>query len=268
MRATAPNGRRPRRRRLGCAAALGEGAVRRWRSDGRAVNGGRERMDKRLLGRYRRVWRRMPALDLATTFLLVFFALLLVSVAFDNPYQCRFDWICLFLGVADRAEAVQLLGSAIICLAAFSGARLMASRRAEVMVESARIIDNRAKITEAGNRQRAFKGGVEHLGSEKSSVRQGGAHILFHLALEDDKLRAPIAGVLCAHIRETTSDKDYQEKNEDKPSTEMQSLVRLLFTTETVDEERLAGFWRDTTPDLNGGYFRGVGIGKRPVSKG
>ena len=216
-------------------------------------------MDKRSPGGYGRTRRRMPSvLDLATTLLLVFFALLLVSVAFDNPYQCRFDWICLFLGVIEKAEAVKLLGSAIICLAAFSGVRLMASRRAEAMVESARIIDNRVKITEAGNRQRAFKGGVEHLGSEKSSVRQGGAHILFHLALEDDKLRAPIAGVLCAHIRETTSDKDYQEKNEDKPSTEMQSLVRLLFTTETVDEKRLAGFWRDTTPDLNGGYFCGV----------
>ena len=89
-------------------------------------------------------------------------------------------------------------------------------------------------------------------------MRQGGAHTLFHLALEDEKLRASIAGVLCAHIRETTSDKGYQEQNKDKPSTEMQSLLRLLFTTETVDEGRLERFWEGITPDLEGAYFRGV----------
>ena len=115
-----------------------------------------------------------------------------------------------------------------------------------------------AKATEAGNRQRAFRDGVEHLGSGKASVRQGGAHALFHLALEDEKLRASIAGVLCAHIRETTGDKDYQEQNKGRPSTEMQSLLSLLFTTETVDEVRLERFWQDITPDLDDGYFRGV----------
>ena len=123
---------------------------------------------------------------------------------------------------------------------------------------TAKAADNTAKATEAGNRQRAFKDGVEHLGSGKPSVRQGGAHALFHLALKDEGLRASIAGVLCAHIRETTGKKGYQEKNKDKPSTEMQSLLRLLFTTETVDEGRLAGFWEGITPDLEGGYFRGV----------
>ena len=110
-------------------------------------------------------------------------------------------------------------------------------------------------------RQRAFKDGVEHLGSGKPSVRQGGAHALFHLAMEDEKLRASIAGVLCAHIRETTGDKDYQEQNKDKPSTEMQSLLRLLFTPEAADEGRLERFWDGITPDLSGGYLLGVELG-------
>ena len=70
-----------------------------------------------------------------------------------------------------------------------------------------------------------------------------GARALFHLALEDKDLSESIANFLCAHIRETTGNKGYQEQNKDKPSTEMQSLLRLLFTTETVDERRLEEFW-------------------------
>ena len=132
------------------------------------------------------------------------------------------------------------------------------AKSAKAAADTAKAAADTAKATESGNRQRAFKDGVEHLGSEKPSVRQGGAHALFHLALEDERLRASIAGVLCAHIRETTGDKDYQERNKDKPSTEMQSLLRLLFTTETVDEGRLERFWEGITPDLNGGYFCGV----------
>ena len=158
--------------------------------------------------------------------------------------------LCRLLGVTEKTAAIKMLGLSIAGIVAFWGV-VVANRRADAMA-------NTAKATEAGNRQRAFKDGVEHLGSDKASVRQGGAHTLFHLALEDEKLRASIAGVLCAHIRETTGDQDYQEKSKDKPSTEMQSLLRLLFTTEIVDERRLARFWQGITPDLNGGYFHGV----------
>ena len=256
MRAPPPNGCQPRHRRFGRAAALGEGAVRRRRNDGRAVSGGRERMGKRLLGWYRRVWWKMVA------FLLVFFVSLLAWVTFGSLDDCRHNTICYFLGVTEKTEAIKLLGLAIAGVVVFWGGGV-ANRRADAMADSAkataasaRAAGASAKATEAGNRQRAFKDGVEHLGSGKSSVRQGGAHALFHLALEDEKLRASIASVLCAHIRETTSDKDYQKKNKDKPSTEMQSLLRLLFTTETVNEGRMERFWEGITPDLEGGYFR------------
>ena len=170
--------------------------------------------------------------------------LLSLWVAFGSEDNCRCHYVCSLLGVTDKTDAIGRLWLGIAGIAPFW----------HVMVTMV----NKLKVAEAGNRQRAFKDGVQHLGSGKSSVRQGGAHILFHLALEDDKLRASIAGVLCAHIRETTGKKGYQEKNKGKPSTEMQSFLRLLFTTETVNEERLAGFWKDTTPNLEGGYFCGV----------
>ena len=200
------------------------------------MNGGRERMAKRLLGRYRpmwqwcrRVWQRMSCLGrmVAISLLAVFLSLLAWAV-FSGELLWRLT-----------AGVVALFGLVV------------AKRRADAMA-------NTAKAAEAGNRQRAFKDGLEHLGNDKSSVRQGGAHALFHLALEDEKLRASIADVLCAHIWETTGDKDYQEQNKDKPSAEMQSLLRLLFTTEIVDERRVGRFWEGITPDLNGGYFRGV----------
>ena len=212
-----------------------ERATRRTNGE-RAVNGGRERMAKRLLGRYRpvwqwcrRVWQRMSCLGrMVAISLLVVFLSLLAWAVFSGELLWRLT-----------AGVVALLGLVV------------AKRRADAMA-------NMAKATEAGNRQRAFKDGLEHLGNDKPSVRQGGAHALFHLALEDEKQRASIADVLCAHIRATTGKKGYQKQNKDKPSTEMQSLLRLLFTTETVGEERLAGFWKDVTPDLNGGYFCGV----------
>ena len=203
-------------------------------------------------------------MDKMAAIFLAAFVLLLAWVAFCSKDDCSGDRICLLLGVTEKTEAIKLLGLAIAGVVAFWGV-VVANRRAKAMADSAKAAadsakaaDDTAKAAEAGNRQRVLKDGVEHLGSGKPSVRQGGAHALFHLALKDEGLRASIAGVLCAHIRETTGDKDYQEKNKEKPSTEMQSLLRLLFTTETVDDRRLGRFWEGITPDLNGGYFRGV----------
>ena len=207
-------------------------------------------MDKRLLGWCMRAWQRMSALDRTAAFLLMFFVLLLAWVAFGDKIGCDGRWIYDSLGVDKKAAALKTLGFSMAGVVAFWGV-VAANRRSDAMAEA-------VKATEAGNHQRAFKDGVEHLGSDKPSVRQGGAHALFHLALKDDGLRASIAGVLCAHIRETTGKKFYQEKNKDKPSAEMQSFLKLLFMTEVMDEKSLARFWQGITPDLRDGYFCGV----------
>ena len=209
--------------------------------------------------------------------------LLLLSlwVMFGDKIGYNGCWIYEGLGVTEKAEALKTLGFVIAGIVAFWGV-MAANRRSDALadsaeattksaeaaaksakaaVDSAEAATDTAEATEAGNRQRAFKDGVEQLGSDKPSVRQGGAHALFHLALRDDELRASIAGVLCAHIRETTSDKAYQKQNEDKPSTEMQSLLRLMFTAETVGKRKLVIFWRGIAPDLEGGYFCGLELG-------
>ena len=176
-------------------------------------------------------------------------------VMFDDTIGYDAGWIYERLGVTQKAAALKTLGFIIAGIGALLGV-VVANRRAKALADSAKAADDTAKAAEAGNRQRAFKDGVGHLGSDKSSVRQGGAHALFHLALEDEKLRESIAGVLCAHIQETTGAKKYEEQHKDKPSTEMQSLLSLLFTTETVDEGRLARFWQGITPNLDFCYFR------------
>ena len=239
-------------------------------------------MDKRLLEWRRRLRKWMDEEATTASFwlvLLVLSSVLLLLVVVVVSFLVMFDdmigydacWIYKRLGVTEKAAALKTLGFTIAGIGAFLGV-VVANRRAKALADSAKAADDTAKATaraakaaaesamaaEAGNRQQAFKDGVEHLGSDSAFVRQGGAHALFHLALEDEGLRASIAGVLCAHIRETTGDKDYQEQNKNKPSTEMQSLLRLFFTPETVDEGRLERFWQGITPNLEGGYFCGV----------
>ena len=217
-------------------------------------------MDKRLLAWWRQPRKWAGKKTKTASFWLVLLALLVLLVSlwvmFGDMTGCDAGWIYKRLGVTEKAAALKTLGFIIAGIVALLGV-VVANRRAKALADSAKAADDTAKAAEAGNRQRAFKDGVEHLGSGQASVRQGGAHALFHLALKDEGLRASIAGVLCAHIQETTGAKKYQEQNKGKPSTEMQSLLRLLFTTETADVEgRLARFWQGITPNLDFCYFR------------
>ena len=78
-------------------------------------------------------------------------------------------------------------------------------------------------------RQERLKNAIEHLGHDSVSIRLGGAYELFHLAEDTEELRQTILDILCAHIRQTTSDENYQKDNPSKPSEEIQSLLTLLF---------------------------------------
>ena len=217
-------------------------------------------------------------LVLWSVLLLVVVLVLSFLVMSDDMIRYDAGWIYERLGVTEKAAALKMLGLIIAGIVALWGV-VAANRRADALAESAKATVASAKVasdsvkataesakaasesvkaTEAGNRQRAFRDGVEHLGSDKASMRLIGARALFYVAMEDEKQRMDIVSFLCAYIRETTGNKDYQEQNKDRPSIEVQSLLKLLFTTETMDEGRLERFWKGITPDLEGGYFRGV----------
>ena len=106
---------------------------------------------------------------------------------------------------------------------------VIANRRAEAMENAANAQAKANENAEKGQRQERLKNAIEHLGDTSDSVRLGGAYELFHLAQDTEELRQTVLDILCAHIRQTTNDKKYQEEHKSKPSEEIQSLLTLLF---------------------------------------
>ena len=197
------------------------------------------------------------------------FAILLVlAVLFMMWFvddKCN-NWYCELFGADKKLELVKIHGWILAgCLSAW--AVMAANRRSDAMA--------------SGNRQERFRDAVDHLGHKSSSsVRQGGFHSLFHLALDDEERRPSIASILCAHIRETTNNKGYQKKHKNAPSTEIQSLLDLLFAAEAhpiwkrtkfwdltptrtnaiISQRNKQWFWNGLTPDLTKGYLLGAKI--------
>ncbi len=189
-----------------------------------------------------------PLLSLLIILLILLGIVFVVVMCFENPKR-----IFNLLGVSEKQqpkyEVLKFLGISmggiLIALQA-----LMSYKRAQAMEETAKAQADAANAqadaaqaqaranenTEQGLRQERLKNAIEHLGNEKDSVRLGGAYELFHLAKdakEDVKeLRQTALDILCTHIRWTTSENEYQEKHESKPSEEIQSLLTLLFVQE------------------------------------
>ncbi len=203
------------------------------------------------------------------------FLALLYTLIFVSSDCCNegvgVNWVCGTFGVNQKDNVIRMLGWGLagaiaICALVIANRRAKGTikaaeaqaKAAEAQADAVKTQADAVKVTETGNRQERFRDGVSHLGHDKESVRQGGAHALFHLALDDKELRASIADILCAHIRAITRPDEYQESYKDKPSTEILSLLSLLFTTKTRSAETLDAFWEGLTPDLSGGYFRGA----------
>ena len=169
------------------------------------------------------------------------------------------------LGVEKKYDAVRFLGISIGGVVLVSQA-LISYKRAKAMDDTAKAqakaTEEQAKAnenTEKGQRQERLKNAIEHLGHEKVSVRLGGAYELFHLAhdTEEKNQRQSILDILCAHIRQTTSVKKYQEdpQYKSKPSEEIQSLLTLLFVQ---DHDVFKGLHIN----LQGSWLNGAELGK------
>ena len=139
---------------------------------------------------------------------------------------------------------------------------VIANRRAKALEDTAnaqtKATEEQAKAnenTERGQRQERLKNAIEHLGHDSDSVRLGGAYELFHLAQDTKDLRQTVMDILCAHIRRTTSEKEYpratfshadvgsfsgpssgemkyRQAYPSKPLEEVQSLLTLMFMEE------------------------------------
>ena len=136
-------------------------------------------------------------------------------------------WISPYLGLTEKNKILAFLGIGMggILLALQA---VIANKRAQAMVDAANAQAKANENTERGQRQERLKNAIEHLGHTSDSVRLGGAYELFHLAQDTDDLRQTVLDILCAHIRRTTREKEYQQKHPDEPSEEVQSLLTLL----------------------------------------
>ena len=206
--------------------------------------------------------------------LIVLLGIVFVVVMFsENP-----EWIFKLLGIdkneeAKKYEALKFLGigmgGILVALQA-----LMSYKRAKAMEETAkaqadaanaqadgakaqaRATEEQAKAnlyTEQGQRQERLKNAIEHLGHGNDTVRLGGAYELFHLAEDTEELRQTVLDILCAHIRRTTSESEYQKAHKSKPSEEVQSLLTLLFVLPH-------GVFKGIFINLRGSYLNGADL--------
>ena len=140
-----------------------------------------------------------------------------------------------FLGLSEKIDILTFLGFAMggIFLALQA---VIANKRAVAMENAGKAqaisTERQAEAnqnTEQGMRQERLKNAIEHLGHREVSVRLGGAYELIHLAKDTEHLRQTALNILCAHIRQITSESKYRDLYKSKPSEEIQSLLIILF---------------------------------------
>ena len=114
------------------------------------------------------------------------------------------------------------------------------SQRAKASEDTAKAMQQTADSTEKGNTTERFKNAIEHLGNESPSVRMGGIYALHHIAQDVEEYRKRVFEILCAHIRETTTQESYKPRKiplgrtnnlvVSRPSIEIESILKLLFS--------------------------------------
>ena len=126
-------------------------------------------------------------------------------------------------------QTIKTLGQALFGFVLIFGI-YVAYRRALAMEKT-------AQAQYDANEQEIFNEATDKLGHESASVRLGGIYGLSKLTRSNKEYLENIAEILCAHLRETTQQTDYQEKYKDKPSNEIQSLLNTLSRLNAVNEE-------------------------------
>ena len=172
-----------------------------------------------------------------------------VFVLFSKPCEL---YVSDLLGMSKKSEVLKFVG--IVKGGILVALQALASHR------RAKALEDTVKQTEYGQRQERMKNAIEHLGNNSDSVRLGGAYELFHLAEDTATLRQTVLDILCAHIRQTTSEREYRENHKSKPSEEVQSVLTLLFVQKHSAFDSLQA-------DLTGSWLKGVELRKARLKK-
>ena len=192
--------------------------------------------------------RKFLLRGIAALFILSIFVMLFPPVKFIFMY---------LTGTKTKLALLEFIGlgiSGIIALFGVGG-----------LLQRATALDKQNKISEEGQVQERFKTATEHLGSEHASVRIAAFNEFCHLVEIKPDLRKTIFDILCGHLRQTTTDKNYQTKEEYpdtaeskkiKPSVEMHDLLDILFKPGKKDDLIFGGL----NANLRGANLQGASL--------
>lgn len=172
----------------------------------------------------------------------VLFAVLVVFIGtmyFDCP-KCVIALLGLDGVKLAKFQALEFMGVAMGGLIAALLA-VAAYRRSKAMEDT--ILYDRMNIA------------VSHLGHKSDSVRFGAVYELFHLAKDIKELRDTVLDIICTHVRQITSEGQYQRRYQQKPSQEIQNTVRLIF----IDHGNM---FRRFHANLRGAWLNGIDLSK------
>ena len=135
-------------------------------------------------------------------------------------------------GADKKIKALEFIGFGIGGILAAIGA-IAINRRANAQ------IDNN-KLIEKGHIQEQFKTATEHLG--QPGTRIAAYYEFCQLAKNHKNLRKIIFNILCSHLREETSTNEYKEKAKKRPTENIQSLLDILFKSESEFQDTFNNF--------------------------
>ena len=184
------------------------------------------------------------------------------------------DWLGTSQLEAPKWETIKILGQSLLGLGAIIGI-YAAYRRAsgieaaadaqketaQAQQETAEAQHKTAQAQHDANEQKMFNDATAKLGDKSPSVRLGGIYALDTLARSNEAYLVRIVKILCAHLRETTQQKDYQENHKNEPSNEIQSLLEVLSELNRFSEEKKEG--KQSKPvrlNLSGAYLVGANL--------
>ena len=129
-----------------------------------------------------------------------------------------------------------------------------------IRISGKRLTNQQIQINSQSKSERdsRFAKGIELLGNPTSSARTGAAYTLYFLAKDfREEYAKTVFDILCAHVRSITEDKTYRERYNIVPSTEIQTIVDLLFKEK--DNEHI--FYRFKA-NLQSAFLHGINIAK------
>ncbi len=147
----------------------------------------------------------------------------LIAVMIFPSVECFFMSLT---GIKTKPELIKLMGwgmSGVIAIFGVMG-----------LLQRAAALDKQNEMTEKGHIHERFKAAIEHLGRMRVSVRISSFYEFYRLAEIESDLKEPIFDILCAHLRKSTNDENYQNKEDESDiaehkKIEMQILLDILF---------------------------------------